>query len=561
MRRLLLTLLLVPAFALAQSSGDGIDVSLEFRGTTAGENDITKVQVNDTLVFGLEITDLNSDHDVTYIHTDVEYNKDAYTLLDPVWKVSGANNNLFFYDNTKWNPNTNYDLNDLWAQWSGGGGNYASTTGWSVGHWTTQYTSAFTGDYVELHFIAKTTDNANYTKGINVTMAKVTDNNTGHTYPIGKVRAHETQFVSQIPLEDFDNNVYIKVETSSNVDATKIKATLGKGANNETIATVNLDANGEANVTDYFNSSSETYHITFDWDGTEEEWQQLKDDAITISDAVLILKETGGFEHGDVGNAYEHPIQYIATDFNVDGAINDQDSFDLLGHVLDVLDVFTKYIEDQFTSGFALVPSAVYNAITLQNWTDEDLPDMGDGSFTLDLSNGDVNLAYKSALWGDANLSHGTVQDNAAGSGVTYSIANSSPLTSKSMTQYAVSDSTVEATLVTEIKDNGEVHVEFEILSEDTAALQLKVNYDASRLQFKEVVFDTGNTTTNFGNADYAVVNMGSVNQNGDPLPQNSKMTIVFDPLETITSAAGLVSIRNTDAASTEGLQQHLNIQ
>jgi len=561
MRRLLLTLLLVPAFALAQSSGDGIDVSLEFRGTTAGENDITKVQVNDTLVFGLEITDLNSSHDVTYIHTDVEYNKDAYTLLDPVWKVSGANNNLFFYDNTKWNPNTNYDLNDLWAQWSGGGGNYASTTGWSVGHWTTQYTSAFTGDYVELHFIAKTTDNANYTKGINVTMAKVTDNNTGHTYPIGKVRAHETQFVSQIPLEDFDNNVYIKVETSSNVDATKIKATLGKGANNETIATVNLDANGEANVTDYFNSSSETYHITFDWDGTEEEWQQLKDDAITISDAVLILKETGGFEHGDVGNAYEHPIQYIATDFNVDGAINDQDSFDLLGHVLDVLDVFTKYIEDQFTSGFALVPSAVYNAITLQNWTDEDLPDMGDGSFTLDLSNGDVNLAYKSALWGDANLSHGTVQDNAAGSGVTYSIANSSPLTSKSMTQYAVSDSTVEATLVTEIKDNGEVHVEFEILSEDTAALQLKVNYDASRLQFKEVVFDTGNTTTNFGNADYAVVNMGSVNQNGDPLPQNSKMTIVFDPLETITSAAGLVSIRNTDAASTEGLQQHLNIQ
>lgn len=561
MRQLLLTLLMLPALALAQSSGDGIDVSLEFRGTTAGENDITKVQVNDTLVFGLEITDLNSDHDVTYIHTDVEYNKNAYTLLDPVWKVSGANNNLFFYDNTKWNPNTNYDLNDLWAQWSGGGGNYASTSGWSVGHWTSQYTSAFDGDYVELHFIAKTTDAANFTKGINVTMAKVTDNNTGHTYPIGKVRGHETQFISNVPLEDFDNNVYIKVETSSNVDATKIKATLGKGSNNETITTVNLDANGEANVTDYFNSSSETYHITFDWDGTEEEWQQLKDDAITISDAVLLLKETGGFEHGDVGNAYEYPIQYIATDFDANGTINDQDSFDLLGHVLDVLDVFTKYIEDQFTSGFALVPSAVFNAITMSNWTDEDLPDMGDGGFTLDLSNGDVNLAYKSALWGDANLSHGTVQDNAAGSGVTYSIANSSPLTSKSMTQYAVSDSSVEATLVTEIKDNGEVHVEFEILSEDTAALQLKVNYDASRLQFKEVVFDTGNTTTNFGNADYAVVNMGSVNQNGDALPQNSKMTIVFDPLETITSAAGLVSIRNTDAASTEGLQQHLNIQ
>ena len=115
--------------------------------------------------------------------------------------------------------------------------------------------------------------------------------------------------------------------------------------------------------------------------------------------------------------------------------------------------------------------------------------------------------------------------------------------------------------LVAEIKDNGNVHVEFEILSDDTAALQLKVNYDASRLQFKEVVFDTGDTTTNFGNSSYSTVNMGSIIQNGGAIPVNSTMVIVFEPLEAITSAAGLVSIRNTDAASTEGLQQHLNIQ
>ena len=94
MRQLLLTLLLVPALALGQSSSDGIDIDLDFKGTTSGENDITKIQVNDTLVFALNITDLNDSNDVTYIHTDVEYNKNAYTLLDPVWKVSGANNNI-----------------------------------------------------------------------------------------------------------------------------------------------------------------------------------------------------------------------------------------------------------------------------------------------------------------------------------------------------------------------------------------------------------------------------------------------------------------------------------
>jgi len=87
MRQLLLGLLLVPFLSIAQSSSDGIDLSLEFRGTTSGETDITKVQVNDTLRFGIEITKLSSTNRVTYIHTDVEYNKNAYTLLDPIWKV------------------------------------------------------------------------------------------------------------------------------------------------------------------------------------------------------------------------------------------------------------------------------------------------------------------------------------------------------------------------------------------------------------------------------------------------------------------------------------------
>jgi len=54
---------------------------------------------------------------------------------------------------------------------------------------------------------------------------------------------------------------------------------------------------------------------------------------------------------------------------------------------------------------------------------------------------------------------------------------------------------------------------------------------------------------------------MGSLNQSGDALPSGSTMKIIFEPLETLTSAAGLVSITNTDAASTEGLQQILNLQ
>lgn len=551
MRNWIWFLIVLPTIIYSQSSSDGIDVSLEFLGTKAGESDITKVQVNDTLIFALEINDLST-YDVTYIHTDVEYNKNAYTYLGLNWKFPNASNSAFSFTDTKWSPNSNYDDNDLWGQWSGGGGSYNAVTGWDVWHYTTQDVNSFSGDYVEMEFIAKTTDNANYDKAINITMAKVDDNNQSYTHPVGKVRAHPTQYISNVPLEDFDNNVYLKVEFSTNVDPTKVKVDISKGDNFEYITTVVLDASGEANVTDYLNNSNVNYNLNFRWNGTEEEWQQLKDNAITISDAVLALKEVGGFDHGNAGNAYDYGIQYLATDFGVNGSIDSQDSYDLLAHVLGVHDVFVKYIEDKFESGMAVVPTSIYNGITFSTWSDNGLPDVGDGSFNVDLSNGDITLNYKSALWADANLSHGTAPDAQS----TTSARMMQPMQSYSTKVF--SDETIDAEFITEVV-NGGIEAEIKILSSNTAALQLTLDYDNSRLRFTEVVFDTGNTTTNFGNETNGRVNVGSINQNGGVIPQGSSYRIKFEG--DVSSAAGLVTIVNTDAANKEGVQQILRLQ
>lgn len=556
MKKLFYILTLLPLMALGQSSSDGIDVSLEFRGTTSGENDISRVQVNDTIILGVNINDLSA-YDVTFIHADVEYNKNAYTLLDPIWKIDGAQNSYFNWTDTKWSPSPNYDENDLWGQWSGGGGSYGAVAGWDVGHYTTQDLSSFSGDYIELQFIVKDTDVSNYSKAINITMAKIDDNNQNYTHPVGSVRAHPTQQISNIPLEDFDNNVYLKVEFSSNVDPTKVLVEVIKieGETNDLLTTITLDANGEANVTDYLNNSSANYRFHFKWGGTEEEWQQLKDNAITISDAVLTLKETGGFDHGQTGNAYDYAIQYLATDFDANGSINSQDSYDLLAHVLNVQDVFVKYIEDKFESGMAVVPTSIYNGITVNNWVDEDLPEVGDGSFSVDLSNGDVILSHKTALWGDANLSHGVAPET---NGTSASQSARVAMSQRSYGLKIFSDATIDAEYNSELTDNG-IKATVKILSENTAALQLKLDYDTTRLTFKEIVFDTGNTTTNFGNESNGRISMGSINQQGGAIPKNSTFIVIFEG--NVSSAAGLISIVNTDAASTEGIQQHLKLQ
>jgi len=557
MRNFLFTLLLVPFMVLGQSSGDGIDIDLTFKGTTGGENDITKVQVNDTLIFALNLTDL-SDKDITYVHTDVEYNKNAYTLLDPVWKIDGANNSHFFYTDTKWTVNPNYDRNDLWAQWSVGGGSYNASTGWDVGHFTTQNVNTFDGDYVELHFIAKTTDNANYAEAINVTMAKVDDNTASYTHPVGKVRAHPTQYISNVPLEDFDNNVYLKVEFNSNVDPTKIEVDIYK--NGTVTGTVDLDANGQATVTNWVNSSTDTYKFDFKWQGTEAELTSVIDNGVTISDAVLLLKETGGFEHGDFGNAFDYPIQYLATDFDNNGEIESQDSYTLLAHVLDVegADVFVNN-ELNNIGAFAIVKESEYDDLSFEDWQSTQVATTED--FTVDLSNGDINLPYSTALYADANLSHGIIPNEASAATVAYS---SSARMSVARQQYGTNvytNASVDVNMITELKDDGNVYVELELLGEETAALQLKLDYDATRLVFKEIQFDTGNTTTNFGDANNNRVNLGSIHQGGQAIPKNSKLVAVFEPIVNITSAAGLVTIVTTDAAGTDGLQQILNVQ
>ena len=547
MNKLLTLLLLLPTMIIGQltSSTDGIDVDLKFNGTTAGETDLSKVQVNDTIILSLNLDNLST-NDITYVHTDVEYNTNAFVLTNFIWNVpTGAQESLFTWTDTKFTPTSNYDKNDLWAQWSSGEGSYGASTGWNVDHYQAVSTTAFSGTYVTLYFLVKDTSTENYTDAINVTMARVADN-TGdqeYVFPIGKVRGYETQTYSFEPLEDLDSNVYIKVDFNTNIDPTKIKLVIYEDGT--IVGTEILDANGDANITDYITKSQSTYTYSFVWNGTEQELKNLKDAVVSISDVVLTLKEVGEFDHGNTGQVFG-PIQYITGDVSMDQNITAQDAFMSLGHVLGEVDLYTEL--DTFEEFTALVPAGDYNSITVDQLFGTGIPEISDPA--IDFTSGNVILNYKAALYGDANLSHSSAQDN-----------DTSMNVSAKTFQYGMTmrgESFVDADFTTAIED-GKVVATIEILSTDTAALQLKLDFDNTRLVFEEAVFNTGNTTTNFASAETSRVNVGSINQQGEAIESGSTIKVVFSG--NIDSTVGLVSIFSTDAASTEGLQQILKLQ
>ena len=547
MNKLLLILLLLPTIMIGQltSSTDGIDIDLKFIGTTAGETDLSKVQVNDTIILSLNLDNLSA-NDITYVHTDVEYNTNAFVMTSFVWNTpTGAQESQFGWTDTKFTPTSNYDKNDLWAQWSSGEGSYGASTGWNVDHFQAVSTTAFSGTYVTLYFLVKDTSTTNYTDAINVTMARVADN-TGdqeYVFATGDVRAYETQTYSFEPLEDLDSNVYIKVDFNTNIDPTKVKLVIYEDGT--IVGTEILDANGDANITDYITKSESTYTYNFVWNGTEQELKNLKDAIISVSDVVLTLKEVGEFDHGNTGEIFG-PIQYITGDVNMDQNITAQDAYMSLGHVLAEIDLYTEL--DTFDEFAAVIPATIYNSISVDSLFGGGVPDVSDPD--IDFSAGTVVLNYKAGVFGDANLSHSAAQDS-----------DTSMNVSAKTFQYGMTmkgESFVDADFTTAIED-GKVVATIEILSTDTAALQLKLDFDNTRLVFEEAVFNTGNTTTNFASAETSRINVGSINQQGEAIESGSTIKVVFSG--NVDSTVGLVSIFSTDAASIEGLQQILKLQ
>jgi hypothetical protein len=559
MKKLLLILLFIPGLVLSQltSSTDGIDIDLVYSGTTADANKLlSKVQVNDTIVVKLKLDNLSSTNSITYVHVDVQYNTNAYARVDYSFNVpTGAqtSNGNWSGNGMKWSVNPNYDANDLWAQWSTQGGSYTEVAGWEVDHVEAVSTSNISGNYATLYFKVKDAGaNHSYTDNIALTMARVTDNSgtSEYVYPVGKVRGYPTMSITHIPLEDLDSNIYIQADANTNFDVTKVGVVVQK---NGTPVSNNLyfDSGGQINVTEYITTSTDNYTLDFVTSYSPTEWEALMDNVITISDVTLTLQELGKYGHGNVGTVFTTGIQYSSVDSNSDNDLTPQDAYNLLGHVMGVLDVIPDDGTGIFNNTFKPMKKADYNSWSIYKFkNDVTMPNSSVvHPITVDFTQSSYTEDFKFGFIGDPNGSHSsTVDGNAASS-----------LTAKySYRESKKADGFINGEWSTAIED-GKVVATLRLLSTDVSALQLKIDYDNTVLTFDEAVFDTGNTVTNFVTETNGRVNLGSIEQNGGEIETGDVFKVYFSG--NITSPVGLVSIFNTDAANVDGNRLILNLQ
>jgi len=110
--------------------------------------------------------------------------------------------------------------------------------------------------------------------------------------------------------------------------------------------------------------------------------------------------------------------------------------------------------------------------------------------------------------------------------------------------------------------ESGLVKVELTHNGDDIVGLQARIKYDTSKLILKNIIYDTGNTVTNFSKPYNGELLFGGLSTDGgENIKKGKAFVLEFEPIGTVTNVTGLFYFENTDAVKENGDKLKLNIQ
>ena len=522
----------------------------------------TVTQVGDTL--SVEFKYAKKDEGAaTLLQFDFEYNNKLMSFLDVTWKTpSGASKARNNWTGYKFNPKANtsesdMDVQYIWWRDEAGNNSYSTSADWSVERLTAQTASAYTdGDQIIVYrFIIKDKFGTNYSSWDNI--LKVNWANFK--------QADGTQIQVDRPLSDIDLNgleggnagtVTLKLSTNiitNNIASGEDYSFEIKNGAGEVKATGDFDGSGEAVVSGL---NDVQYNISV----SISDLPEYLGNVVTVADLALVFAEAIGAGSGPNGQTttFDYYIQDIIADVvGTDNKVDFQDSYEILAYLQGVTSGNTNYITKAGTvheySGIKSTYGAYENnAVTFRNTF---TPTDSDASSKI------VEVAH--GLRGDVNFSHSFEPSVSSGEKTTSAQATSATFR-VSMAPGAKYNNaeTANIDLESEIKDG---QVIFSINSEvaEMVGSQFNIVYDKNILTLDDVIFDTGNTMTNFANiVEEGKVRVGSFDQNFDAtVKQGTPYKLIFTPNEAIQNTSGLVSFRVKEGVKADGTQILFNIQ
>jgi len=109
--------------------------------------------------------------------------------------------------------------------------------------------------------------------------------------------------------------------------------------------------------------------------------------------------------------------------------------------------------------------------------------------------------------------------------------------------------------------EGGKVVLTTSLTRADLAGLEVILNYDKTKLKLDNIIFDTGNTITNFSTDNDGRLTFGSIDQlKTARIKVGTPYKLIFTPTEQLTNTAGLFYFVLADAVNGAGNKVELTI-
>ena len=557
MKKLLLTLVSV-LFTLSSFSQSYIKAE-KVNGSSV-------TQVGDTLVVKLQYGDPNSLGNAKLTQFDFQYNNKLLSLVSRDWQITSSSAQKAYNSWTgyKWGGTFSTDLDGQYSDFISQSTVYGSNADWSVERVTVQDVTAFTagGEFIQYKFKVKDKAGTNYSdysdilylnwgylkQGDGTAIATEGNAKMGLTGITGGDAGDVTLKIfsnalseSAIDGTDYTYNVYLKSDIG---DGNQVN----QGAS--AVKTGNYDASGEATISGLENDTE--YFVWNFIDDTKD----YMDDVVTVSDLALVFAEAIGDGISGTGTTFDYHIQTfmanVVHDSPFDGVINFSDSYEILAYLQGVTSENSNYVSKKNGGVQSGGTKSIFGTLDSNGSYFAGL----DATFKPTDSNKSFQFAH--VLIGDVNFSHSYQPASTSDFQISSMIIGNSPSLSA---KYNPIQQNVD--LTSQIVD-GEVI--FSINSEVVGMIgtQFNIVYDGTRLELKNVVFDTGNEMTNFANhiEEEGKINIGSFDQQfTQTVKTGTPYQLIFTPLVELSNTSGLISFKVNEGVKTDGTQIKLNME
>lgn len=579
MKKLLLFLLLaLPLTAFSQN----IQFSLKtFNNETNAVVNVTDpIKEAQTLRMELHMaavgtSDYNSLVNFKYIFLDIQYNSQILTA-DPVPHAfpgvvalndAGPITTRYSFPSTSFSL-LQGDLRDSYNKWNAGTATYSEFNAkWSVARVAIQLSDKNLQNLLDaasystvtpiftMFFTVKPESSSITEKEFRLTLANVEDiDGVQVTNPIyaGNGDTAEGQYrYSVIPSVTYNATLHFNLPET--LDPTNFKIVVGDNFSEGGSTEYTLDANADVTLPDVQIDSTYSVYNLMPIDAS------YIPNVHTVTDAYRSFKYLTDVGVNGTATTYDN-FGLFSADANLNGAFNSADVYGLLSYVLG-LEVGQDFcLPEQDGNGVwfhGCTATVLYENFTVAklgaeldiNSTSQEVPEYWNGNFIPTAE----NLSFDFAFWHHVDL------DQSHSTAFPANLAAKASKLGLNLSNKAVGTTTLD--LVSKIED-GLVKVELTHDGLDIVGLQARIKYDTSKLVLKNVIYDTGNTVTNFSKPFQGELLFGGLSTDGESnIKKGKAFTLEFTPIGTVNNVTGLFYFENTDAVKANGDKINLNIQ